>query len=799
MRYKIWPDYLDDVLAKSVDRGGETLARHTADVLEKLAALRDLRPDLPTLAGMPSLWRVLHWACLFHDFGKAARGFQTMLASNGKERWPERHEVLSLLAFDWIAENFTAREQTIIVAAIASHHRDLPEIERKYARVDPDPLAPLAQELDDVILGRLWQWVSECATTWGTQLGFLRANEPPIALMPREQAIANALSSGATIIRRWLDVYGDWVREVEETPDDSLARVCAALVRGLTTSADHLASAHVRHLESPPQMAWESLAKRILAEGETAYDHQQDSALRSGRNVMLASPTGSGKTEAALYWALGDGSQPVPRLFYALPYQASMNAMYDRLRDQEKGFGDRVVGLQHGRATQALYTRMMTDELGPKGTQARVAWAQDMTGMHARPVTVFSPYQMLKALFQIRGYEALLTDYAQAAFVFDEIHAYEPERLALILPLIRYLREHYRARFFVMSATFPAIIRELLADALGIAASEVVTASPGLYERFRRHRLHLLDGDLMGAGVQLALRDYRNGKSVLVCANTIQRARDIAAALRNELPKGAVELIHGRFAVRDRVQREQEILQRCREGERNPVILVATQVVEVSLNIDLDTIYSDPASLDALLQRFGRVNRRNKKAICPVCVFTQPTDGQGVYGRSKDPEMNGRIVRVTLAELARHDGEVIDEAKTGAWLDEIYGDERIRATWTAAYRSMLLQTEQLLRGLSAFKSDPMREEQFEGLFDGVDVLPAYYEAEYLKAMTEGRFVDASGFFVSISERNYRILANQGFVREIETLEGERTRRRWMVMLPYDERSGLSLDRRELGE
>jgi len=122
MKPLAWPDSLNHILAKSADRGGETLAQHTWDVLEKLAALRHLRPTLANLAGIPELWHCLFWACLLHDFGKAARGFQARL--KGGEPWQHRHEVLSLAFFDWIAPALSEYEQSAIVAAIASHHRD---------------------------------------------------------------------------------------------------------------------------------------------------------------------------------------------------------------------------------------------------------------------------------------------------------------------------------------------------------------------------------------------------------------------------------------------------------------------------------------------------------------------------------------------------------------------------------------------------------------------------------------------------------------------------------------------------
>jgi hypothetical protein len=95
----------------------------------------------------------------------------------------------------------------------------------------------------------------------------------------------------------------------------------------------------------------------------------------------------------------------------------------------------------------------------------------------------------------------MLTDYAQAAFIFDEIHAYEPARLALILAMVAYLRKNFGARFFVMSATFPSIIRSKLISALELSPADIIVADQSVFQKFRRHRLHLSNGGLLEDGI----------------------------------------------------------------------------------------------------------------------------------------------------------------------------------------------------------------------------------------------------------------------------------------------------------
>jgi CRISPR-associated helicase, Cas3 family len=112
MKPSPWPDHIDDLLAKSQQHGGETLAAHTWDVLCRLADLYRLRPSL-----LPDRqWHCLYWAAFLHDFGKAAHGFQRRL--KGGPPWPHRHEVLSLGFVDAIAHDFSEEEQRWLVAAM---------------------------------------------------------------------------------------------------------------------------------------------------------------------------------------------------------------------------------------------------------------------------------------------------------------------------------------------------------------------------------------------------------------------------------------------------------------------------------------------------------------------------------------------------------------------------------------------------------------------------------------------------------------------------------------------------------
>lgn len=792
------PPSIQHLLAKSADRSlsetPETLAQHTYFVLQKVAALARLRPDLPKIVNEPDLWHLLYWTCFLHDFGKATSGFQHMLQT--KQRWGHRHEVVSLAFVDWIVPTLAPQHRTWIVAAIASHHRDADSVLTDY--FDDETIDTAWSSLKSTDIPHLWTWLNDYSASWISELGLDELGVRSLALLPQAEAVAATQKKGVTRIRYWLDQYSRLISNLHRPQPSGL--LLLLLLRGLTTTADHAASAHLAELPPPIQESWESLAKRVLPADTTPYPHQARSAAQYGRSTILIAPTGSGKTEAALYWAVGDGSKPIPRIFYALPYQASMNAMFDRLRDASKGFGEEAVGIQHGRALQSLYSRLLDAETGVDSRTATdlARWQLNINSLHARPLKVFSPYQMLKAMFQIKGFEAMLSDYTQASFIFDEIHAYDPQRLALILALVQTLREQFGARFFVMSATFPNLIREKLRIALG--DYQPVIAEKTVFEKFCRHRLHLLDGQLTDeASIQRIVYDVQNGKKVLACATTVRRAQEVRDALISAgLSKHQVMLIHSRYIVRDRIQREKEIMVRCGidAKDKDSLVLVATQVVEVSLNIDLDVIYTEPAPLEALLQRFGRVNRAMKKGICPVYVFTQPSDGQGVYGRHPEETKRGRIVQLTLQELTRHQDTNIDESGINNWLNIIYSDTELSSQWETEYTGMLHNAQQIINGLRPFNSNPKTECQFEQMFDNIDVLPICFEREYLKLIEQHEYVEASQYFVGISTKQYNRLLHQKPSR-IKVLEDETMKRpKWIVHLPYSSEEGLSfgLDR-----
>jgi CRISPR-associated endonuclease/helicase Cas3 len=421
--------------------------------------------------------------------------------------------------------------------------------------------------------------------------------------------------------------------------------------------------------------------------------------------LWLRAPTGTGKTEALLLWA-GD----TERLLYLLPTQATTNAMWRRLR---RIYGEDAVALAHGRALYML-RRELRRESDEDPLDERL-----FGSVFARPVTVATLDQYLLAHLHGRHWEERRTLARRATVVLDEIHAYEPYTLGLLLEA---LEREPPARLALASATLPEPLLALFPRGM------LIEAEPELWQR-TRHRVELREGSLLEDGAEEALRYARDGKRVLVIANTIRDAQALYQRLA-ETGWADLMLLHARFILRDRMQKEERVSQ-AEPG----AIFIATQVVEVSLDISYEVLITEIAPVDALVQRMGRVNRQGELAPAPVLVYTRWSEGtQRVYGKE--------LLAWSLEILAQLPPTPTDRDLAEA-THQLY--ERVVPTeeWQhelAEGRTTLDELQRILGCYTIDLSDEALRERFtarRGMVT-VEVLPAQFveEADQLKEQGE---------------------------------------------------------------
>jgi CRISPR-associated endonuclease/helicase Cas3 len=651
----------------------------------------------------------------------------------------------------------------LVAAGVATHHRDLPEILERYPVDSPDARPRLLAQLD----AQHETWLSEWLTGRGapdlSALGFRPL--PALDRLPTDQSLTRAFRAFRVL-----------AEALDSEAATSTLSIQARSMRGLVVLADHAGSAHVQLKEAAVLESVDALRARVPT---PLWPHQEACSALVGHGTLRA-PTGSGKTEAALLWAarqrqVGPGCPP---LFYVLPYRASLNAMRFRL-PRRYGVSQSAVALQHSSAMAALYAHLLTAKGYTREAASRAARAErDLGRLKAAAVRVLTPYQLLRAFFGLPGHEAVLTDAAGGLFVWDELHAYDLPRLALILAATRHLARDLGARFLAMSATLPGVLAQAFTWALGSAPVEVV-ATPDTFAAFRRHVLRLAAHDLLhDATVDRAVSCVRRGDAVLLVANTVARSRWLYERLLERLGPEGVELLHGRFTGHDRSEKEARLIERLETGRERTAgcALVATQVVEVSLDVDFDVLFSDPAPIEALLQRFGRVNRARRRAPCEVVVHTMRPPG--VYGV-------GSVER-SLQVLRRHDGACLDEAQAQSWVDETYGP--VAEAWR---RTLDRLTEEartsVVEAVRPLASHPELAERFDEMFDGMEVVPVVHEAEYRQRLLSAP-LHAPALYVPVSASQAHRLRHLGKLRRDRASEHSF----WVADVPYDSSRGLDL-------
>jgi len=759
----------------------ETLEQHTRLVVERLSGLMNRAPHMADIAGRLDFWHVAFWAAVIHDFGKAATGFQQMLQPGG-ERFGHRHEVLSLAFVPDVADGETRRAITL---GVVSHHRDAGVIGHQYfgedseaRRIDTAAVNGLAGQLTEEDQTCLREWLERVPERWRTELGFAAQGAAERRRLPPEQ-VGRALRNGLLTYVHAPDPYDERGLAEGDLP-------WAILLRGLIQQADRLASAHA---PVPQPYAMPDMERLRVIKGFDRFRDHQKAAAQAGHLILVA-PTGSGKTEAALLWAWAQQQELGPcRVTYNLPYQASLNAMQKRLAEDL----DTDVAILHGRALQVLFQSALEKKADGDTLQDLTLEARrvsDHNHLYGPAVAVVTPYQLLRAAYRLPGYETVLASVAGSALILDEIHAYEPQRLGMFMALLEDLVRRWGVRACVITATMPGWLRHKLE---GLLKTEARSAPREIALQNCRHRLELREGCMEDPDVlnDIAAR-VQAGESMLVAVNTVRKAQRVMAELQGRLGPERVRLLHGRLNGRDRQSKEKEVLSALKAGtDGQPLAVVATQVIEVSLDLDFDGIVSEPAPLEALIQRFGRVNRRGKKGervsleghevrVVPVTVLTQPAGGQSIY----EDTLVERTLEV-LRECVATGGLLHDDLLSG-WLERIYAGDYLEELQDK-YRHGYDEVARFMRDLRPFSGDSDLRQSFEDLFDGVEVLPKRFQKQY-EQEKEISPIRARSLLVSISTRQKN--------RFRASMHWDEEQKLWLTDLPYDDVLGLLLQKPE---
>lgn len=336
--------------------------------------------------------------------------------------------------------------------------------------------------------------------------------------------------------------------------------------------------------------------------------------------TIVESDTGSGKTEFALAYAsmliennLADG------IVFGLPTQATANGLFNRIGDAAfKLFPDSTLTLAHSKAKY-----LFPDENGFLHQSSKRAFLGSMS--------VATVDQVLMGVLGIKHQFIRSFGTRKSVLILDEIHSFDAYMYALIEQVLKGQHQAYSS-VILLSATLPLSLKnKLLKPYKGNAQSieyPLVTHvdMDGFTQEFSINHSadkkvvkleNWLTEDLLPTPAQQGiLLEYAKANAVVgIICNTVADAQNLYAQLKMQVNDQGVEidLFHARYTYADRAKIEASVLATYgKNAPRKGRILIATQVVEQSLDLDFDVMVSQIAPIEFLMQRMGRLWRHNR-------------------------------------------------------------------------------------------------------------------------------------------------------------------------------------------
>ncbi len=702
----------------------ESLITHIENSLKVFLSIKNTYTNVPKLCGVPQFWDNLFYAVFLHDFGKGAEGFQKSLTSG--KRWGYRHEILS--AGFVAALDMKDNHKKAIGLAIITHHKDIEELRMKYAtspeRKDNPGYEKYLKKAGELNLKELNEILNYIPDLSNKYLGRELKNYHYI----------NDYNELTNVYNLYVKPYYKDYKTSKLTP---LHKTYGIFLKGFLTACDHLASAGEREIKK----AVDNIDKYINFKTLTSV--QQKAKTHKG-NLFLISPTGSGKTEAALFWAHNNQNKTnSKRVFYILPFTASINYMYKRFIKMFKS--DELVSLLHGKSSYFLYRFFSEgeDNYDYKKINARIRQIQSLSKKIFKPYKVLTPFQLIKAFFGIKGFEQNISEMTNGLFIFDEIHSYDPRTTALILQISKYIKEILNGNFLFMTATMPQFLKEILKSELKI--KNEIKLTKGELKRIKRHNIKVKEGSISDCCDNI-IKDIENGKRVLVVVNTVRESQEIYRKLKDKVKD--ILLLHGRFILKDREEKESSI--------KNNRVLIGTQVIEVSLDIDYDVLYTESAPIDVLLQRFGRVNRRGRIKNAPVYIFTESSDKGYIYNKER-ADKSMKVLKKT---------DFLDEYIIQELIDFVY-ENGYSEKEKKLFEDVSSSFEKLLESNVPFIDAKKNESDFYKLFNSVEIIPSRFFNDYLNEIENKRFFEAMKYILSISLPQYNFLKRKNKISKTD--------------------------------
>lgn len=500
------------------------------------------------------------------------------------------------------------------------------------------------------------------------------------------------------------------------------------------------------------------IQKRIFDEYEK-WNENHDPFL-----LVIEAPTGIGKTEIALYLAdkwlqavKGSG------LYIAMPTMATSNMIFERCT---KIFTNRYknqnpdqfinVVLAHGQAGwNDEINQIRLKEIGDFETDNFTVAAMDWF-QNNRKRSLLAPFgigtvdQVFLAILQTKHFFVRMTGLKNKVIIFDEVHAYDIYMNTLFYRLLAWLRT-MGASVIVLSATLPNKTRSSILSAYsGVKyasidtndfyplASFVNVNRPVNYLNLTSSRpkpgkvvrINWINEDMLAGEV---LSKLEGGGCAAIICNTVRKAQHIYEVLKKQDIDDII-LFHAQFPMAWRKEKEKTIFSAfgkestIENGTRPPrAIVIATQVIEQSLDIDFDVIFSELAPVDLIIQRIGRLHRHNRTRNNPVLafepqlyIFELPRDENELPDVIKREKFYDKSILLKSYYVLKQNEKFLVEELTKQYIEQVYGDINIPGI-----------PEIMIEKIDLYQNDEINQKNLSEMKAKATIIPASNDEEFL--------------------------------------------------------------------
>lgn len=425
-------------------------------------------------------------------------------------------------------------------------------------------------------------------------------------------------------------VNEDQVQKIKGHDKRDYARVCFAVMYPHDFLEQGLENCMRKWQRKNPNVEWNSLQRFCME--------------KQNQNIIAIAQTGMGKTEGGLWW-IGNHKG-----YFVLPLRTAINAIYDRVCEdilENENLSEKV-SLLHSESLEYYVKKNV-------GTDEEIFQYEQRGKAFSIPLSISTMDQLFNFVFKYQGYELKLTTLSYSRIVIDEIQMYSPDLLAYLI----YGMEHIAkmgGKIAIMTATLSPFVKELLEKYVGFSKdNQKVFINDSI-----RHNVKVRDRKINAKDIlNLYEENERKGISnkILVVCNKIATAQKLMEEVKAEVAgkniSVTVNIFHSRFIKKDRAKLEEEIIKFGKTYDKNgnldkqSGIWIATSIVEASLDIDFDYLFTELLDLNSLFQRFGRCNRKGAKNVTMYnCyVYTQLDEGDFILG-------NKGFIDKTIFELS---------------------------------------------------------------------------------------------------------------------------------------------------